>query len=255
MKSHGDDLMLVNAYVDGELDASTAMAFERRMTKDKALQAAHLRVVALRAAMTSKLQQESVSDLVRMKIANAYVPRQPTKNTSYNLRQMAASIVVAAMLSSGATYFGLQHLSQPNSFDQIIAGHERSLLATSPVDVASSDHHTVKPWFDQRLAVSPPVPELAAEGYILAGGRVDIVNGKPAPTLVYKLRQHLISLFAVPNLGKVDDLATAKFASRDGYSVMTWSGRDFIYSAVSDVPKSDLEEFQNKWRAASLAER
>jgi anti-sigma factor RsiW len=254
VKNHGDDLMLLNAYVDGELDAAAALTFERRIAKDRTLQVAHARVSALRGAMAAKLGRERVSDSLRMKIENAVGPSTPGKGVLFNWRQMAASIVVAAGVGGGATFFGLRQFATSNTFDAIIAGHERSLLAASPVDVVSSDHHTVKPWFDQRLAVSPPVPELVAEGYALAGGRVDIVNGKPTPTLVYKLRQHLISLVAVPNPGKGDDHATATFSTRDGYSVMTWTGRDFTYSAVSDVPKSDLEDFQKKWRAASLAE-
>jgi anti-sigma factor RsiW len=254
MKSRGDDLLLVNAYVDGELDASAALVFERRMAKDKTLQAAHTRTSALRTVMAEKMRPETVSDFLRSRIAKPVDSSIKEKPARFDWRQMAASVVVAAMIGSGATFFGLQQFASQNSFDAIVAGHERSLLAASPVDVVSSDHHTIKPWFDQRLALSPPVPELSTEGYVLAGGRVEIVNGKPVPTLVYKLRQHLISLFAVPNPGKGDDNATATFASRDGYSVMTWTGRDFIYSAVSDVPKSDLEAFQTKWRAASLTE-
>jgi anti-sigma factor RsiW len=253
-KTRADDLMLVNAHIDGELDASAALAFERRMAKDEALQAAHSRVAALRSAMAAKLRQEPVSESLQQKIDSAIGERRPVKALNYSWRQMAASILVAALAGSGATFFGLQQFSQPNSFDAIMAGHERSLLAATPVDVASSDHHTVRPWFDQRLALSPPVPELSAAGYVLQGGRVDIVGGKPVPTLVYKLKQHLISLVAVPGAGGSDDRAAATFATRDGYSVLSWVGRDFAYSAVSDVAKSDLEDFQTKWRAASEAD-
>ena len=255
MNNLSDDLMLLNAYVDGELDASAALAFERRMAKDKALQAAHGRVSALRVAMAARLGHERVSDSLRQRIENALGPSTPVNPAQYNWRQMAASIVVAAIVGGGATFLGLQQFSQSNNFDAIIAGHERSLLAASPVDVVSSDHHTVKPWFNQRLALSPPVPDLAAEGFVHTGGRVDIVNGKPAPTLVYRLRQHLISLVAVPTTRKGGDSAAVTFATRDGYSVLSWAGPDFTYSAVSDVSKSDLEYFQIQWRAASLAER
>jgi anti-sigma factor RsiW len=252
MKSEHDDSMLLNAYVDGELDASATLAFERRMAKNKALQAAYARAMALRGALSSKFSREPVSDSLLSQIQNGR--SAPAKAARFDLRQLAASVVVATLLGGSATFFALQQLATPSNFDAIIAGHERSLLAASPVDVVSSDHHTVKPWFDQRLAISPPVPELADAGYVLAGGRVDIVGGKPVPTLVYKLRQHLISLVAVPNSGKIDEHAAAAFSTRDGYSVLTWPGRDFTYSALSDIPKTDLEDFQVKWRAASLIE-
>jgi anti-sigma factor RsiW len=252
MKTEHDDSMLLNAYVDGELDASAALAFERRMVKDKALQAAYARATALRGALSSKFSSEPVSDSLLSKIQNR--TSAPAKAARFDLRQLAASVVVAALLGGSATFFGLQQLATPSAFDAIIAGHERSLLAASPVDVVSSDHHTVKPWFDQRLAISPPVPELTDAGYFLAGGRVDIVGGKPVPTLVYKLRQHLISLVAVPRVSGRDGPDATKFATRDGYSVLTWRGSDFTYSAVSDVPRGELEAFAEKWRAAGLAE-
>ncbi len=254
MKSRDTDLMLVNAYVDGELDASATLAFERRMAKDKTLQAAHGRVVALQNALAAKLRPAQISDSMQQRIATAFGPSTVPKALRFDWRQMAASVVFAAMLGGGATLVGLQRFAPSNSFDAIVAGHERSLLAATPVDVVSSDHHTVKPWFDQRLAVSPPVPDLAAEGYALVGGRVDIVGGKPVPTLVYKLRQHLISLVAVPHVGGSDEQAVGKFTTRDGYSVLTWPGSDFTYSAVSDVPKSELEAFAAKWRATGPAE-
>ena len=247
MKSHEDDLMLANAYVDGELDASAMLAFERRMAKDKSLQAAFARVTALHHVMAAKLKTEQVSDSLHIKIGSMVA-----KPTRYYWRQIAASVVVAGMISSGATILGLSQFYRTSSIDAIVSGHERSLLAASPVDIVSSDHHTVKPWFDQRLALSPPVPELVAEGYSLQGGRVEIVNGKPVPTLVYKLHQHLISLIAVPNPGATDDHSTPTFATRDGYSVLSWMGRDFAYSAISDVSNIDLEDFQAKWRMRSM---
>ena len=80
----------------------------------------------------------------------------------------------------------------------LVDDHRRALLAREAIDIASSDRHTVKPWFDARLAVSPPVVDLAAQGFALVGGRADVVEGLPAPTLVYRLREHLISLTALP---------------------------------------------------------
>ena len=254
MKTRLDDLTIINAYVDGELDDDAALRFEKRLVKDKELSAAHARVLALRAALSTKLAQDKISDSLRLKIETAISPPRLILSSDFYWRQMAASIVIAALVGSGATYFTLQQFSKNTNFEAIISGHQRSLLAATPVDVASSDHHTVKPWFDQRLALSPPVPELAAQGYGLQGGRVDVVGGQPVPTLVYKLRQHLISVVAVPNLRTDEGSSATKFATRNGYSVLTWIAHDFIYSAVSDLSKADLEDFETKWRAASNAE-
>jgi anti-sigma factor RsiW len=134
---------------------------------------------------------------------------------------------------------------------EIVAGHQRALLATSPFDVASSDRHTVKPWFDAKLAVSPQIIDLADAGFPLVGGRVDEVDGHPVPTIVYKRHAHVISLTAVPKPGSKDDGAPPTHATRDGYSVFAWPGRDFNYSAVSDVAPSELEEFVSRFRDVS----
>lgn len=249
-QSRDDDLMLVNAYLDGELDAAAALAFERRMEKDKGLRAAHDRLTALRVAFKG-LTLPSVSEGFRSRVDRIAPPASSAAGparASYSWRQMAASIVVAAGLASGATFLGLQQASMPNSTEQVIAGHERSLMAASPVDVVSSDQHTVKPWFDQHLALSPPVPDLSASGFPLEGGRVEIVDGKPAPVLVYKLRKHLISLVAEPKPGISPHAPALEAKGRDGYQVLGWAERDFQYYAVSDIAGAELEGFVAKWR-------
>ena len=116
---------------------------------------------------------------------------------SFGWRSLAASIIVAKLAASGLTYaiIGVRDLSG----DQLIAAaHRRSLLAASPVDVASSDRHTVKPWLDARLGVSPPAPDLATSGFALVGGRVDVLEQQVVPTFVYRHNKHAISLVARP---------------------------------------------------------
>jgi anti-sigma factor RsiW len=81
---------------------------------------------------------------------------------------------------------------------QVVAGHIRGQLATQPFDIASSDRHTVKPWFTSRLPESPQVPDLAAQGFVLVGGRVDVVGHDPVATIVYKHAKHTVSLTTLP---------------------------------------------------------
>src|SRR5260221_9630446 len=82
--------------------------------------------------------------------------------------------------------------------DGIVDAHIRSLMASQPIDVASSDRHTVKPWFNGRIPQAPRVVDLAKEDFPLVGGRIDVVGELPVPTLVYGHRKHLISLTAIP---------------------------------------------------------
>ena len=250
-------LLLLNAYIDNELDAASVLDVERRIDSDAALKAELSRLTELRTALSTHVGKERASDALRRRIAAIVAatgvvsaPRARTAR-SFDWRQMAAAAAVAACLASAGTYIGLQRTASNGEIAEIVAGHQRALLATSPFDVASSDRHTVKPWFDGKLAVSPQVVDLADAGFPLVGGRVDVVDGHPVPTSVYKRREHVISLTAVPKPGSKDDGGPATHATRDGYALLEWPGRDFRYSAVSDVAPSELEEFAARWRGAA----
>jgi anti-sigma factor RsiW len=128
---------------------------------------------------------------------------------------------------------------------EVVAGHIRSLLAPQPFDVASSDRHTVKPWFTSRLPESPQVPDLAVRGFVLVGGRVDVVGQDPVATIVYKHAKHMVSLTTLPVGQFVPDQAIA------GYNVRSWSDAEFTYIAVSDIPPEDLASFERAFSEGS----
>jgi anti-sigma factor RsiW len=106
----------------------------------------------------------------------------------------------------------------------------------------------VKPWFSGRITQAPRVVDLAADGFPLVGGRIDVVGGTPVPTLVYRLRAHLISLMAVPATGRRDEAPVRR--TIDGYNLLHWINDGVAYWAVSDVAAGDLEKFAQLFRAA-----
>jgi anti-sigma factor RsiW len=136
---------------------------------------------------------------------------------------------------------------QEDVTNQVVAGHIRSLLAPQPFDIASSDRHTVKPWFTARLPESPQVPDLARQGFALLGGRVDVIGHDPVATIVYKHAAHTVSLTTLPHGQSVPEQTIA------GYNVRSWSDGDFTYVAVSDLPSADLAAFQRAFSAAAPA--
>jgi anti-sigma factor RsiW len=172
------------------------------------------------------------------------------RSGSYDWRALAASILVSAVLASGATQWVVSNDASDDVAAAIASSHRRSLLATSPIDVVSSDRHTVKPWLDARVGVSPPAPDLAQDGYALIGGRVEVIAGRPVPALVYRHREHLNTLVAEPQ--QSGGSAVPADLSAGGFSLVHWSDGAFSYWAISDMERPELDDFVARFRKAAV---
>ncbi|TIT27809.1 MAG: anti-sigma factor, partial [Mesorhizobium sp.] len=165
-------------------------------------------------------------------------------------RALAASIVISAVLASGATQWLMFNGASDSFAAAVASGHRRSLLAASPIDIVSSDRHTVKPWLDARIGVSPPAPDLAQDGYALIGGRVEVIADRPVPALVYRHREHLITLVAEPQQG--GSVSQPEDLSSGGFSLVHWSDGAFSYWAISDMERPELDDFVARFRKAAV---
>ena len=159
----------------------------------------------------------------------------------------AASILLAVAVGSGGTLLITGERQEDAVANELIDSHLRSLLGNHLTDVASSDQHTVKPWFAGRSELSPPAVDLAGEGFPLVGGRLDLIAGKPIPALVYRRREHVVNVFVLP--ASRGDLA--KTLTRRGYSLRHWDEGDLGFWAVTDAAPSELAEFERVFRDAT----
>lgn len=133
---------------------------------------------------------------------------------------------------------------------ELVADHVRALRVGPLTEVASSDRHTVKPWFQGRLDYAPPVFELAAEGFPLLGGRIKHVRGKVVATLTYARHRHVVDVFVWP--GTAHSAPTRSV--RNGFNVMHWSDGSMQYWIVSDLERSEIESFTRLWQQRAAAQ-
>jgi anti-sigma factor RsiW len=243
--------MQLTAYCDGELDPVAAAEFERRLAADESLRARYSRLMSLREAVRSLPLAEVPSDLkarVQARL-DAERPNNVTvlRRRSWSFQALAASAVFGAVIS-GSVMKTIERTGQSDAIaSEVVAGHIRGLLAPQPFDIASSDRHTVKPWFTSRLPESPQVPDLAARGFALLGGRVDVIGNSPVATIVYKHAAHTVSLTTLRAGKAVPEQTIA------GYNVRSWSDANFTYVAVCDLPSVDLAAFESAFSAAESA--
>jgi anti-sigma factor RsiW len=239
-----DRRLMIHAALDGELDASGMVAFERAMADDPQLANDFQRQQELRRVLRDKFAGEAAPAALRARVESRVAP---ARMVSRRIALSSAAAFVLGIGLGGAATFALLRIERraTDLTDDVVSAHRRALLAASPVDIASNDHQNVRPWFDARTAISPPTPDLAARGFPLVGGRVDVVQDGPVPALVYRYKEHYISLTSLPR----GALTSPAFAP-EGYRVVVWQDGNFVYWAISDADQSHLEDFARAFQAA-----
>jgi len=245
--SCADMAALLHGMLDGELDAANAVQFERHIANCEACAAEYRRQKELRAAIRRPELFHRAPDHLRRAVEAAIpsgaAPRAQSRPwwqrllSDWRLGAGTSLALAASLALLIVTSGGNDSLQQ-----ELIAGHIRSLQASHLTDVATSDQHTVKPWFNGKLDVSPPVVDLADSGFPLAGGRLDYIDGRDAAVLVYRRHLHVINLFVWSDPGAPDTPPRA-FSHR-GYNLIHWTRGEMSFWAVSDVNPADMNDFE-----------
>jgi anti-sigma factor RsiW len=147
---------------------------------------------------------------------------------------------VAVLVAGGAELLRSASDADERLLQDVIAGHVRATVGQRPVDIASSDRHTVKPWLSARLDYSPPVADAPVPGAAFVGGRIDYLDGRPVAALVYRQRQHLIDANVWP--GAQAD-ASPQGLSRRGFNAVHWVRGGMRFWLVSDLNRDELGAF------------
>lgn len=245
-----ETLILLGAYQDGELSPREALDMDRRLAAEPELRAMLERLGGLSDRLRVTLSAPSRPGLQERVAARLGVrPRARLSLATWRTAwpALAASLAIGVALGAAATG-GLMSALGPRADratdDAVLSGHLRALAAPQPFDIASSDRHVVKPWFNGRTTLAPSAPDLADKGFPLVGGRVDVVDGASVPTLVYRHDRHVISVTIVSG---ASDTPVAE-VHRDGSTILAWKAGDLAYYAVSDLGTHDLRTFVDLFR-------
>ena len=231
----------LDAYLDRELDAESSTA-----VRD------HFSICA--ACRGQLAGREGLARLVRgapyysapQRLRARVSAQSARSNAVRRVLTWAAAAVLVLSVGAGMTLWRPLSSREAVIADEVVNSHVRSLMANHLFDVQSTDLHTVKPWFLGKLDFSPPVVDLASEGFPLVGGRLDYVGGRPAAALVYQRQKHTINVFVAPETGEPSTRDLVRTIR--GFNLRHWIHNGMSFWAVSDLNRAELGQFADAAR-------
>jgi anti-sigma factor (TIGR02949 family) len=256
-----DAKIMLHALIDGELDAGHARDVEAHVATCPTCAEELKAFRAMRATMAEANLREPAPAHLRSRIEAALaVPAArvsaPRQSWFASLREswknffggFAVGTALSAAVAASLVIAVVRNDQNQQIASDVVSAHLRSLQAGHLTDVETSDQHTVKPWFNGKLDVAPPVIDLTAQGFTLIGGRLDYINGQPVASIVYHRRKHVINLFVGEPLGAT--VHGVKNETVQGFNIRHWREGGLDLWAVSDIDAGELDEFGQKITAA-----
>jgi anti-sigma factor RsiW len=249
--------ILLHALIDDELDAGHARDVEAHVASCSACAEKLQAFRVMRSAMARAKLKDVAPAALRARIeaalpppsAQIIAPRQflrPSRRSFFG--GFGAGAVLSGALAASLMLTVFRTDPEQIIGNEAVSAHLRSLQAGHLTDVETSEQHTVKPWFNGKLDVAPPVIDLTAQGFTLVGGRLDEIGGETAAAIVYRRRQHIINLFV--SRRRETDRRGEISETRHGFNVRYWTEDGLDYWAISDINGGELDEFCQKFKAA-----
>jgi anti-sigma factor RsiW len=245
---------LLHAHLDSELDAGHAREVDVHAASCPRCAAELRDYRAMHEAMSAPGMRYQAPESLRGRIETVLLPtttlpapRASAPSRRSLLRGFAMGSVVSTALAACVVLFVVHTEENQRIVGDVVSAHLRSLQGDHLIDVQSTDQHTVKPWFNGRLDVAPPVIDLTPQGFTLIGGRLDYIDGRPVAAIVYKRRAHVVNLFVSQTIGAESGTTIEQL---QGFNVWRWAWSDLSFRAVSDMNAEELQEFGDKLETA-----
>jgi anti-sigma factor RsiW len=245
--------ILLHALLDGELDAGHARDVEGHLAGCPRCAAQLDTYRELQAAMLAAPLRYTAPAGLRHRIERALpvtpVPAPARAGSRWSmLKGFAMGTVLSTAIAASLVIAVIRTDQDRHVLGDVVSAHVRSLQGEHLTDVQTSDQHTVKPWFNGKLDISPPVVDLTAQGFTLIGGRLDYLDGKTVASIVYRRRKHVINLFVAD--GAASEYRRAKLDTTQGFNVLRWTASGLEFFAISDINAEELQEFVDRFEAA-----
>ena len=247
MTACADQNLLLGGLVDGELDAANTALAEAHVTRCEGCREELERLQAVRSLMAMDGMRRTAPTSLHERIAAMPELAAPPARAT-RLPGWLAPGVAGALAASLAVMVLTPGQTGPAIDQQLVSSHVRSLQPGHLTDVETSNRHVVKPWFNGKIDFAPPVPELAPQGFPLAGGRLDSIDGKTVAAIVYHRRLHTVNLYVWPAKP-----AAQRSSLEDGFALSEWSDDGLRFAAVSDISPNELGQFEQAFRAQARA--
>jgi anti-sigma factor RsiW len=246
MAACADQELLLNAYLDDELDAANTAKVDAHLAGCANCREELEQLRTVQNLVAGPSVRYPAPEALKERVAASIQSERNAAPRGGDRKSWWAPALGGAIAASLAMLLILPLQQQGRLEDELVASHVRSLQVQHLTDVQTSNEHVVRPWFNGKIDFAPPVPELAAEGFPLAGGRLDYLSGRTVPAIVYKRRLHSINLFVWPSSDRAD-----RRVQKDGYAISEWSRGGLRYAAVSDIAPAELDQFRQAFVRAA----
>ena len=251
-----DARVLMHGHLDGELDLADDLEVQRHIEECPRCTSEYAALRAMRTRLKDDAFRFEAPAALKEKIRRALPAATISRSNGYQSRRgawvqrtarFAVPMAIGAMLALIIAPRTITPAINQQLAGEVVASHVRSLMATHLMDVASTDQHTVKPWFNGKLDFSPPVNDFVKDGFPLVGGRLDYIEGRPVAALVYQHGKHVINVFMWPTTGTAT--SAERIETEHGYNVEQLTVAGMNCWVVSDLNQLELDKFAGLIRA------
>jgi anti-sigma factor RsiW len=240
--------VLLHALLDNELDAGHARDVEAHLEGCPHCAAQFRAQREMQQAMSAAQLRYTMPMYLRQRIEAALPSAAPrVANRRSVLKGFAMGTALSTAVAASLFVAVIRTDQDQRLLGDVVTAHVRSLQGEHLTDVQTSDQHTVKPWFNGKVDVAPPVLDLTAQGFTLLGGRLDYIDGRAVASIVYRRRTHVINLFVTQGDGSAEPGANA---TMQGFNIRHWTAPGLAFFAISDINAQELQEFVDKFNAS-----